>query len=158
VSVTAAQGIASGIVLLTVDNGSPLSKTLSNGMATFAIDGLSAGDHSLVASYAAQDMFAASSGNSTLHIIPLLTTVTTLASSHNPATAGELVTFTAVVSVAGGSGVPTGTVTFSDGAAALSTVSLGATGQASYSGFLASGTHAVTAQYNGDGMHSSSTS
>src|SRR5207237_2563423 len=52
-------------------------------------------------------------------------TTTAVVSSANPAVFGQTVTFTATVSAAGpGSGTPTGTVTFKDGAATLGTASL----------------------------------
>jgi hypothetical protein len=72
----------------------------------------------------------------------------TLASSQNPSSFGQSVTFTATVS---GSGTPTGTVTFKDGATVLATVTLNAGAQATFTtASLALGTHALTATYGGD--------
>jgi hypothetical protein len=51
-------------------------------------------------------------------------------SSLNPSVFGQPVTFTAMVAATTGSGTPTGSVTFLDGAVALGTQSLAATGAA----------------------------
>src|SRR5438876_11721046 len=56
-------------------------------------------------------------------------------------------------------GVPTGTVTFYDGATALGTGSLNSFGQATLStSALAAGSHAITASYGGNGNFTGSTS
>jgi hypothetical protein len=159
VSVTSTQGTVTGNVSLRVDANPSLtqSQSLSNGSAVFTISGLSLGSHSLSASYAAQGSFAASAASAALEVNPAAT-ATTVTSSRNPATAGELLTFTAVVAKASGP-VPTGSVTFDDGATALASVTLDAAGQAIYSTFsLAPGTHSITAQYSGDSDSASSVS
>jgi len=78
-------------------------------------------------------------------------TTTTLTSTPNPSTVGQAVTLTATVRpVAPATGVPTGTVTFRDGAVTIGTATLGATGSASISvTTLAAGTHSLTAAYGG---------
>src|ERR1039458_6986829 len=75
-------------------------------------------------------------------------TATTLGSSVNPSTFGQLVTFTATVSPTSGTTVPTGTVQFSeDGSAAGSPVTLSG-GQATYAtSVLSAGTHSISAVY-----------
>ena len=82
-----------------------------------------------------------------------------LSTSLNPATSGQTVTFTAVVS--GSAGVPTGTVAFRDGATAISgcaAVSL-ASGRASCStSALSVGTHSITASYSGSTTYNAATS
>src|SRR5262249_38725691 len=88
----------------------------------------------------------------------VLPTTTTLASSASPSVLGRPVTFTATVAaVAPGTGTPTGTVTFSDGATALGTVALsgGAAGLSTHD--LAAGDHSITAMYGGDATFSGST-
>ncbi|HYI07693.1 MAG TPA: FG-GAP-like repeat-containing protein, partial [Thermoanaerobaculia bacterium] len=78
---------------------------------------------------------------------------TTLASSVNPSTSGQSVTFTATVTAGA-----TGTVTFKNGAATLGTVTL-ASGSASLAvANLAPGTHSITATYNGNATYDVSTS
>jgi hypothetical protein len=79
-------------------------------------------------------------------------TSTALSSSRNPSQFGQLVTFTATVSVnAPGGGKPTGTVTFYDGSAVLGTGTLSGGGKATFkTSSLAVGSHTITAVYGGD--------
>src|SRR6266513_2047911 len=83
---------------------------------------------------------------------------TTLISSLNPSALGQAVTFTAMVKPAAGSGTPTGTVTFNDGATVLGPGTLsGGTATLTTSG-LGAGVHSITAVYGGDASFASSTS
>ncbi len=76
-------------------------------------------------------------------------TTTTLTSSASPVIAGASVTFTAAVSAASGSTVPTGSVVFTVDGSTEATVTL-ASGTASYStASLAAGSHTVSASYEG---------
>jgi YVTN family beta-propeller protein len=89
-------------------------------------------------------------------------TKTVLTSSPNPSASGQNLTFTATISVMGGSGTPTGTVTFSDNGMPL-TCSGGnqmvSVGQATcQSAFGTSGLHSLTAAYSGDSSFAASTS
>src|SRR5207249_1208081 len=92
-------------------------------------------------------------------------TQTVVASSTNPSTFGQSVTFTATVSVvAPGSGTPTGSVTFIEGgtcAAPTATLAgptaLDGIGQASFNtSALAVATHTLVACYGGSGSFNSS--
>jgi Bacterial Ig-like domain (group 3) len=84
----------------------------------------------------------------------LTPTTTTVASSANPSTFGQMVTFTAAVSAA----AATGTVQFFDGASSLGTAPLSG-GTASLStAALSVGSHAITAAYSGDSTYAASTS
>jgi hypothetical protein len=80
---------------------------------------------------------------------PVVTTSTTLASSPNPSTLAQLVTFTATVTSA--SGTPVGTVTFTEGATVwASGVPVDGTGHASFATTaLAAGSHILTATFTG---------
>jgi hypothetical protein len=71
----------------------------------------------------------------------------------------QSVTFTATVAaVAPGSGTPTGTVTFKDGATVLGTGTL-SSGKATFSSSaLAVGSHSITAAYGGSASYNTSTS
>jgi choice-of-anchor B domain-containing protein len=82
---------------------------------------------------------------------PVVVTTTTLASSPNPSTLGQPVTFTATVTSA--SGTPVGSVTFTEGATVwASNVSVDATGHASFTtSALAAGSHVLTATFTGVG-------
>src|SRR2546430_17123150 len=82
---------------------------------------------------------------------------TSVASSNNPSIFGSAVTFTATVTSSATS-MPTGTVTFQDGAATLGTGMLsGGTATLSTSA-LAGGAHSIAAVYAGDTNFASSTS
>ena len=99
-------------------------------------------------------------GNVTAYVFaelaPVTPTTTTLASSPNPSTVGQSVTFTATVSPSPG---PTGTIAFTaDGAtlAGCGAIAL-ASGQAQCAtSILAAGSHAMAATYSGDNNYSPS--
>jgi len=83
-------------------------------------------------------------------------TTTTLASSLNPSTYGQDVTFTATVAP-----VPDGgTVVFKDGAVSIASIAVNTTtGKASFTtNSLFVGTHVITAEYSGTATYDSSTS
>lgn len=83
-------------------------------------------------------------------------TTTILASSVNPSTPGQLVTFTAKVRSA--SGTPTGTVIFYDGSTALGSATLGSGNASLSTSSLSGGTHSITATYQGSSSFAPSTS
>ena len=76
-------------------------------------------------------------------------TTTTLTSAPNPSTFGQSVTFTATIT--SGSGVPVGTVTFTEGATVwASNVAVNGAGQAAFSTTaLSVGSHTLTAAFTG---------
>lgn len=82
--------------------------------------------------------------------IPLTVSSTSLSSNVNPSTVGTSVTLTSQVT-GSLSPLPTGTITFADGAATLGTITLNGSASASYStAALAGGNHNLTATYSGD--------
>jgi Big-like domain-containing protein len=83
----------------------------------------------------------------------LTPTTTTVASSANPSTVGQMVTFTATVSPAA-----TGSVQFFDGGSSLGTAPLSGGTAALSTAALAAGSHAITAAYSGDSTYAASTS
>ena len=86
------------------------------------------------------------------------TTVATTASP-NPSVFGQLVTFTATVSSGLAIPIPTGTVTFKDGAITLGTATLDGNGRATFTTTaLEVGSHTITAVYAGDANFNGSTS
>jgi hypothetical protein len=81
--------------------------------------------------------------------LPVATT-TSLTASANPTPSGQPVSFTAVVTAATGSAVPTGLVVFSDRRAPIGVVSLEGTGHAVFTtSALTVGRHPITATYIG---------
>jgi hypothetical protein len=88
----------------------------------------------------------------------LIPTTTTLTSSQNPANSGTPVTFTAKVNP---NTFPAlgGMVTFKDGTTVLATIALNSSDQAAYTtSSLTSGTHSITATYNGNSSFATSQS
>jgi hypothetical protein len=85
-------------------------------------------------------------------------TITVLAASPNPSTAGATVTFTANVT-SSTAGTITGTVTFLDGETNIGSGNVGADGGAMFmTSALAQGSHSITAMYGGNSNYSTSTS
>lgn len=141
------------------DNGSSLGgpQAVTGGAASVSAPSLTVGAHNIVADYTTDsDTFVGSSGSASQQV-DMASTMTGLASTANPSVFGQAITLTATVAaVAPGAGTPTGTLTFSDGAATLTSTSLTG-GQATFtSAGLSVGSHNVTATYNGDGDFKSS--
>jgi hypothetical protein len=88
-----------------------------------------------------------------------LSTTTSLSSSKSPTSRGENVTFTALVTPVGGSGTPTGNVTFfADNITLGNGISHGSGHWTLATAALSIGTHNITAGYAGDTNFSASTS
>src|SRR5580692_5325108 len=86
-------------------------------------------------------------------------TTTSLSASSTQATSGQAITFTATVAPKSGSGVPAGTVAFSDGSTQIGTASVNSSGSAVLAtSSLAIGSHSISAAYSGDTNFASSTS
>jgi len=132
----------------------------ASGEATFATTSLSVGGHTVTAHYVGDASFLPSTSGAVNQTVNKAATSSVVASSLNPSTFGQTVTFTAKVTpVAPGAGTPTGTVTFKDGATTLGTGGLDATGTATFStASLVTGTHNITVAYPGDGNFEASTS
>ncbi len=127
----------------------------SSRTATCSTSSLATGSHAMTARYSGDAGNAASTSPSLTQVIDpaAAASVTTLASSSNPSTEGQIVTFTATVS----GSAPTGTVAFQDGASPITncgTVTLTGSGNTRTArcaiASLAAGTHAVSARYAGD--------
>jgi FtsP/CotA-like multicopper oxidase with cupredoxin domain len=88
---------------------------------------------------------------------PLVDSTTKLTASASAIAPGATETFTATVT--GGSGTPTGSVTFSNGSTSLGSATLNSSGVATFSTTsLPAGTNSITAVYGGDSTYSGSTS
>src|SRR5262245_9710270 len=121
-AVAPAVGIPTGIV--TFRDGATIlgTATLVNGSASLVTSTLSVGSHPLSATYSGSATLAASPSPTVNQTVNPAATSTSLTSSPNPATGGQAVTLSATVTSA--AGVPTGTVTFRDGATVLGTATL----------------------------------
>jgi hypothetical protein len=116
---------------------------------------LALGSHSITASYGGDANFTASTSTTLTQTVKPASS-TTVASSLNPSTFGQAVTFTATVTAT--SGTPTGTVIFKNGTTTLGTGTLSAGKAAFTTAALTVGTHSITAVYSGDANFAGSTS
>jgi hypothetical protein len=121
----------------------------SSGVVSFSTSSLALGSDTVTAVYASDTNFAASSGSAVQSVQSSTATTTTANSSPNPATFGQLVTFTSTTTSS--SGVPVGTVTFQEGSTVLaSNVAVNGSGQASFSTTaLTVASHTITATFTG---------
>ncbi|TLM97516.1 MAG: DUF11 domain-containing protein, partial [Actinobacteria bacterium] len=132
-TVTSTAGTPTGVVQFTLDGGNlgtPVA--LADGIATFSTATLLTGAHAIGAAYAGDANYAPASGTLTGgQTVTQADTSTTLTLSLGGSLfLPELLLEAVVAPVAPGSGVPTGTVTFTDGVTAMGTVPLDATGHA----------------------------
>jgi hypothetical protein len=153
-------GPPSGTVTFTV-NGTPVTTvTLSGGQASFTTSTLPIGHDNVTATYNGDNNFFGGTSGSVVQIVSAATptpTMTAVASSQNPSTVGQTVTFTA--SVTGAGGIPTGTVTFTiDGNVGTPINLLNGAASTSTSTLTVAGSpHSVSATYSGDGTFAGST-
>jgi hypothetical protein len=134
------------------------TSTITNGSAQYTASALAPGTHSISAKYSGDTNFTASNSTASQTLtVNQATTTTTVSTSLNPSTYGQLVTFSATVQASSGTG-PTGSITFLNGTTTLGTVSLSnGTAQLTVSS-LAAGSQSITAQYSGDSNFAGSTS
>ena len=138
-----------------LDGATPLASNVAlngAGVATFTTTSLSIGTHSITAVYSSDANFNASTSPAVSQVVNKASTTTALTSSANPTAFGQSTIFTATVAaVVPGSGTPTGTVTFLDGATTLGTGTLNGAGVATFgTSTLSVGSHTITASYAGD--------
>jgi len=124
------------------------SAGVSGGVAMLTISSLAAGTHNIQAAYSGDSNFLPSSAavSQTVKMDP---TATSISSNPNPSPVGQPVSFTAVVSSVP-AGIPTGTVTFEDGATVLGTVALAGAQASLTTSALKAGQHTISANYSGD--------
>jgi len=140
----------------TVLSSQPLQSTGSaTASVQFTTALLAAGSHTITAIYNPTTGSSASSATLT-QVVTGIATTATLSSSLNPAPYGQTVTLTASVSGSTGSGTPTGTIRFIDGASVLATQQLAPSGALTSSATFASstlspGVHNLSAVYDGSG-------
>jgi subtilisin family serine protease len=142
-----------------LDGDAPVSGSiaLSNGSASFTTSALALGTHNITARYTGSNQFAAST--SAVFVQTVITKVNAdislrVISATNPVFAGTPLTFLASVAPS----TATGSVTFFDGATAISGSIPLSNGTASFATSLNAGSHSITAQYSGDANFNSGTS
>jgi large repetitive protein len=156
-------GIPSGAVSFS-DNGTPLPGTgpvnLVGGVGSLSASMLSAGSHSITATFSGDSNFMASPPSNAVSVaISKALTTTALAFSQTGG-AGSPVTLTATVTVtAPGAGSPTGGISFFADSISINDCDpfpVSVTGTASCITTLSAGTHEFTAGYDGDANFESS--
>ncbi len=155
---TAAGGALTGNVVFT-DGATTLSTVAVNaaGQAVLATNLLSAGSHTIVATYAGSTNYATSTSNKLVEVVNQTATLTALATVASPTEAGTPASFT--VTVTSQTGIPQGSVNFTDNGNGIGSATLGAAGTATFaSSGLSVGTHQIVATYAGSQNYTASTS
>jgi hypothetical protein len=150
-AVAPGSGYPTGTVTL-LDGATPLTTlTLVNGVARYTSKTLAAGPHALSVAYLGDTDFLASTSATLNQTVNQDATATTMTAAPSTALLGQAVVLRAVVRAsAPGSGVPTGTVMFTDGSTTLGTATL-VNGVATLSTTaIPFGSSAITASYGGD--------
>ncbi|HKV61895.1 MAG TPA: Ig-like domain repeat protein [Candidatus Acidoferrum sp.] len=154
-------GTPTGTVTFYDGSSSIGTGTIASGSAQLTISGLQIGTHSIAATYSGDANFSGSTSAALSQVVNQGPTATAVTSSSNPAIVGFNITFTVNVSPSYG-GTPTGLVTLYDGATSLGSVSLTNQNGQNYALFtlstLTTGSHAMTARYNGNAFFAASTS
>ncbi|HWE04162.1 MAG TPA: Ig-like domain-containing protein, partial [Tepidisphaeraceae bacterium] len=130
------------------------------GVATFLSSSLPVGAHSVTAVYDGDSDFAGTTSPIDTVTVNQDASAVVVTAAPNPTVFGQSDTITATVSsVAPGSGIPTGTINFFDGATLLGSGTINGSGVATFtSSALAVGSHFVTGVYAGDVDYTASTS
>jgi hypothetical protein len=134
------------------------SSTLNaQGTASFNLTALSAGQHSLTASYTGDQLNLSSASAALTETVQLRSSSTTLASSATTISAGQQITLFADVQSSSPL-VATGVISFYSGPTLIGSAALGSTGVAILNYSPAQGTYNITASYAGDSVYSASVS
>jgi hypothetical protein len=154
-AIVAAHGGTKPTGEVTFKDGSTVLKTVAldaSGKAIYATAFAGPGTHNITAVYSGDTHFATSASQPLAEHITKAGTKVVLASNAQIAGVGLKVTFTITVTVpAPGAGKPTGQVVLKDGSHLLATLTLDASGHATFSTTtLSAGNHTITANYGGD--------
>jgi uncharacterized protein (TIGR03437 family) len=153
---TVTPATATGMVVF--KDGSTIlgSGNLANGVASLTVSSLTAGQHTLTASYTGDSGNNPGTSPSLVQAVNQAPTTTTLTSSANPSAQGQNVTFTATVSSNGGS-IPTGHLLLQLGSTPITATLIA--GAVSFTlNVLPPGSTILTASYAGDNNNAPSSS
>jgi hypothetical protein len=153
-------GTPSGTIQFQVDGVNVAEPvTIVAGSANLTISSLSAGSHTISASYSGDASFIPSSGSSS-QTIDRADTATTVVSTLNPSVYGQETAFAVTVAaVSPGAGTPAGSVQFRDNGTMLGPAVALSDGRAVLAvSALSAGPHTITADYAGDSAFNGSTS
>lgn len=148
----------SGFVTFTVDGTPQGSLPLSGPTVSYTAFNLTAGSHSVTATYSGSINYAASTSAPATHLISQAATTTTLFTTPNPALAGDPVTLTAVVTPSTAALPPTGTVTFFIDGTPQTPVALTGNSASFTAVGLSVGMHSLSVVYSGEVNYSGSSS
>jgi hypothetical protein len=150
-----------GSITFSVDGSVPQGGTapLTGGVATYTTALLSAGSHTIRASYAGDVNTLAGNAIPLTQVVYVAPTTTTLSSSNASVPLTAPVTFTATVAGVNTS-IPTGSVVFKDAANVIGSGTVNSAGVATLTAYtsLTTGSHSITAVYSGDTDYAGSTS
>jgi parallel beta-helix repeat protein len=128
------------------------------GAASFATTQLTVGSHSITAAYGGSTNANASTSPILIQIVNPVPTTVTLTGTPNPASVGQQVTFTAVISGTLGGAPSSGTVNFADQNGTIGTAAVNAGSAVLSTSTLAAGTHILTATFLANGVFAGGTS
>lgn len=149
-----ATGTPGGTVTIDYGDGTAAAVVaLAGGVADSTHSYAAAGSYNISANYGGDSGFGVSSAGTSVTVTKVASSLGVTASP-NPAKPGQIVTFTATLTVASGS--PTGTVTFTEGATTLGSAPVSANVAKFATSGLAIGSHKVRATYAGDAMFTGS--
>src|SRR5258708_8579645 len=98
------------------------------GKGRLRVSFLAVGSNTIVAEYAGDSIFGPASSLPLIQTVTNSSSATVLTLTPNPSVFGQTVTVTASVVAGSGFGIPTGTVTFSDGSTNIGTAALDTSG------------------------------
>ena len=157
-SVAASAVQPTGTVTLAEGNTTLITAPLSNGLASFTLSNLTAGSHTLIATYSGDASTISLAAHSVTETVAKWSSTTTLAANPATSTVSTDVTYSVTVSPSSTS-IPVGTVTLQNNGTPFASLTLGAAGTATYTtGTLPVGSHAITAVFSGDSVNDASTS
>ncbi|MGH9604658.1 MAG: Ig-like domain repeat protein [Terracidiphilus sp.] len=130
----------------------------ATGTATVVYSGLAVGAYSITANYAGDTNDSPGASAAFTQVIATLPTLTTLGSASTGGSDPQEFLAASVQDDGVTGPTPTGTVTFASGTSTLGQVALNASGVASLTLNLSSGSYSIVANYSGDALHSPSSS
>ena len=163
VAVSSIGNVAATGTVNILDDGQTIGTITLQGTTIFTTSSLPASTVAapdlITASYAGDSNYVPIVSAPVDQVVNKATTSTAVSSLPNPGIAGGAEAITATVTVTQGVSTPTGSVTFTDGGASLSSVALNSgTGKATINPVLALGSHSIVVTYSGDTNDSGSTS
>jgi YVTN family beta-propeller protein len=153
-------GTPTGTVTFTVDGAAGQPAALSAGKATMSLAGLGAGSHQITATYSGDENYLGTTSAALTQVINQASTTVTLTTPANPVQQGGTGAIIAKLKdLLPGKGAPAGTVTFTVNGVGGHPLPLTAFETARLAlSKLAVGNDTITATYNGDTNHATSTS